>query len=76
MAFIKKKKEGAGVLVAEGEREGRRRMGSNQYHLGLAYASAGDATLATKSLSQALALKPDFDGAQEAKALLGSLRSR
>jgi Flp pilus assembly protein TadD len=43
------------------------------YHLGLAYASAGDANLATQSLSRALALKPDFDGAQHAKDLLSSL---
>jgi putative PEP-CTERM system TPR-repeat lipoprotein len=47
-----------------------------EYHLGLAYASAGDASLAIQSLSRALALKPDFDGAQQAKDLLSSLRPR
>jgi putative PEP-CTERM system TPR-repeat lipoprotein len=47
-----------------------------QYHLGLAYASAGDATRATQSLSHALALRPDFDGAHQAKDLLGSLGPR
>jgi putative PEP-CTERM system TPR-repeat lipoprotein len=43
------------------------------YHLGLAYASAGDKTHAKQSLTRALALKPDFDGAQDAKDKLSSL---
>jgi tetratricopeptide (TPR) repeat protein len=43
-----------------------------EYHLGLAYASAGDSVRARGSLRKALALKPDFDGAAEARTLLGS----
>jgi putative PEP-CTERM system TPR-repeat lipoprotein len=47
-----------------------------QYHLGLAYASAGDPIRARQSLNRALALKSDFDGAQQARSLLISLGSR
>jgi putative PEP-CTERM system TPR-repeat lipoprotein len=47
-----------------------------RYHLGLAYAGAGDSALAKQSLTQALALKSDFQGAREAKDLLGSLGAR
>ena len=44
------------------------------YHLGLAYAKAGDTGKARKSLEQALKLQPDFAGANEARAALGSLK--
>jgi tetratricopeptide (TPR) repeat protein len=44
-----------------------------QYHLGLAYAKAGETTNAKQSLSRALAVKSDFAGAQEARDLLRSL---
>jgi Flp pilus assembly protein TadD len=44
------------------------------YHLGLAYAKAGNSTQARVSLSRALALKPDFNGAQEARTVLDSLK--
>jgi len=44
-----------------------------RYHLGLAYARAGDAARAGESLKRALALKPDFDGADDAARVLGSL---
>jgi Flp pilus assembly protein TadD len=43
-----------------------------QYHLGLAYASSGDAVQARGSLTRALALKSDFDGADQARSLLSS----
>jgi len=43
-----------------------------QYHLGLAYASSGDTAQARGSLTRALALKPDFDGADQARRLLSS----
>jgi Flp pilus assembly protein TadD len=43
-----------------------------QYHLGLAYASAGDTAQAKGLLTRALALKPDFDGAEQARSLLGA----
>jgi putative PEP-CTERM system TPR-repeat lipoprotein len=47
------------------------------YHLylGLAYAKSGNAESARQSLGRALALKPDVDGAQEARALLESLKA-
>jgi len=43
-----------------------------QYHLGLAYTSVGDAERAAVSLKRALALKSDFDGADQARRLLSS----
>jgi tetratricopeptide (TPR) repeat protein len=43
------------------------------YHLGLAYKSAGDAARAKSSLTRALSLKPDFDGAADAKNQLASM---
>jgi tetratricopeptide (TPR) repeat protein len=45
------------------------------YHLGLALAKNGDKTAATEQLNKALAIKPDFDGAADAKAVLESLGS-
>jgi tetratricopeptide (TPR) repeat protein len=44
-----------------------------QYHLGLAYAGAGDAKRAKQLVARALELKSDFSGAQEARELLRSL---
>ena len=43
------------------------------YHLGQAYAQTGDNASARRSLERALALKPDFDGAQDARKLLKTL---
>lgn len=43
------------------------------YHLGLAYGRTGDKVKATASLTRALELKPDFNGAQDARAALASL---
>lgn len=47
-----------------------------QYHLGLAYVSAGDTARGRQALSRALALQSDFSGARDARALLGSLGAR
>ena len=44
-----------------------------QYHLGLAYAKNGDTANARQALTQALALKADFEGAADAKRVLASL---
>ena len=44
------------------------------YHLGLAYASAGDSARAKQSLTRALALQPNFEGADETRRLLNSIR--
>jgi tetratricopeptide (TPR) repeat protein len=46
------------------------------YHLGLAYAKAGDIEGAREHLTRAVGLKADFDGATEAKALISSLGGR
>jgi Tfp pilus assembly protein PilF len=43
------------------------------YHLGLAYVKAGQADLGRRALERALALKPDFAGAQDAREVLASL---
>ena len=45
-----------------------------QYHLGLAYVQAGDAAQARQSLTKALSLKSDFKGADDARAVLESLK--
>lgn len=44
------------------------------YHLGLAYRRAGDKVKASESLSRALALKPDFSGATDARTALAALK--
>jgi Tfp pilus assembly protein PilF len=44
------------------------------YHLGLAYMKAGNGAQARESLSRALALKPDFSGASDARTVLASLK--
>ena len=44
------------------------------FHLGLAYARAGDSPKARQALQQALALAPNFSGAAEAKQALASLK--
>jgi tetratricopeptide (TPR) repeat protein len=44
------------------------------YHLGLAYAKAGNSAQARESLTRALALKPDFTDAQNARVVLESLQ--
>jgi len=44
------------------------------YRLGLAYAGTGEKALARQELERALSLRPDFDGAADARALLGKLQ--
>jgi putative PEP-CTERM system TPR-repeat lipoprotein len=46
-----------------------------RYHLGLAYAKNDDKDRARQLLEQALAIKPDFDGAADARQLLRTLAS-
>jgi Flp pilus assembly protein TadD len=43
-----------------------------QYHLGLAYAKAGDKVKAKKALEQALAVNASFPGADDARRMLAS----
>jgi tetratricopeptide (TPR) repeat protein len=45
-----------------------------RFHLGMAYAKAGESAEAAQQLTRALTLKSDFDGAQEARATLATLR--
>jgi pentatricopeptide repeat protein len=45
-----------------------------QYHLGMAYAKAGKVPEARASLQEALRLRADFAGADEARATLASLK--
>ena len=45
-----------------------------RYHLGLAYAKAGDAERAKRSLTQALELGTNFPGAADARARLASMQ--
>ena len=44
------------------------------YHLGLAHMQAGDSASARQALEQALELRADFDGAEDARKMLGTLR--
>jgi Flp pilus assembly protein TadD len=44
------------------------------YHLGMVYAKAGNASEARQALTRALALKPDFADAAEARAALETLK--
>jgi tetratricopeptide (TPR) repeat protein len=45
------------------------------YHLGLAYARAGENAQALQSLNRALTIAPNFDGAQDARTVLSSLKA-
>jgi tetratricopeptide (TPR) repeat protein len=45
-----------------------------QFHLGLAQAKAGQKDKAAESLQKALDLQPSFDGADEARATLATLK--
>jgi tetratricopeptide (TPR) repeat protein len=44
-----------------------------QYHLGLAYSQIGEKDAARQALERALRLKPDFEGAEDARKLLRTL---
>jgi Flp pilus assembly protein TadD len=46
---------------------------SFQFHLGMAFVQSGNWDKARVALKQALALKPDFDGAAEARKALGMI---
>jgi tetratricopeptide (TPR) repeat protein len=46
---------------------------SHHFHLGMAYVQTGDWQKARESLKKAFALKPDFEGAEEAKKALTTI---
>ena len=45
----------------------------HQYHLGMAYAADGQDKMARKTLQTALGLSKDFEGADEARRVMGTL---
>jgi Flp pilus assembly protein TadD len=47
---------------------------SFQYHLGMAYLQLGDTEKANTALTRALTLKPDFDGAADARKALDTIK--
>jgi tetratricopeptide (TPR) repeat protein len=63
------------LAIAPLERAVKADTANPQYHahLGLAYARAGRADEAKRSLARALELRPDFPGAEEARKTLASL---
>ncbi len=44
-----------------------------QYHLGIAYLQSGEFDKAKRTLTKALSLKADFDGAAEARKALSTI---
>jgi tetratricopeptide (TPR) repeat protein len=46
-----------------------------QYHLGLAYYGAGQLEKARRTLEESLRLKPDFEGAADARKILDTLKT-
>jgi uncharacterized protein HemY len=44
-----------------------------QFHLGMAFMEAGEWTKARSSLQRAVSLKPDFEGAAEARRALSHI---
>jgi tetratricopeptide (TPR) repeat protein len=76
LGFIYYKKDLLSLAISTLKKSAEKDSGNAlyQYHLGLAYAKAGDAARARPLLTRALALKPDFDGAREARVVLGSLK--
>jgi tetratricopeptide (TPR) repeat protein len=78
LGFIYYKKNLAPLAIATLKVSAEKEPGNAlyQYHLGLAYAGAGDAARAKQALSRALALRADFDGAEDAKERLSSLELR
>lgn len=76
LGWIYCKKDMAGLAIRPlqqaVEKDGRNP--AYHYHLGVAYAKAGDKSRAKTSLETALKLSPSFDGADEARKTLDSLR--
>ena len=75
LGWIYYRKNMAAQAVGYLETAARRAPGEpvHQYHLGMAYVQTGDWTKARDALKRAFALKPDFDGASDAKKALGMI---
>ena len=70
-------KKGLATLAITALKDGVSQNRSNpiiHYHLGLAYAKSGNKPEAQRSLEQALKLNPQFEGAADAKRVLGTLK--
>jgi tetratricopeptide (TPR) repeat protein len=71
-------KKGLASLAVSSFREGISQSPSNpviHYHLGLAYLKNGNAQEAQQSLQRALKLSPGFEGADDARQVLASIKS-
>lgn len=70
-------KKGLASLAVASLRESADKSPTNaryRYHLGLAYAKAGNTAEARKALEQALVLNPTFDGSADARRVLAGLK--
>ena len=75
LGWIYYKKTAYGLAIAQLE-DSREKMPQNpevHYHLGMAYYKNGDPERAKQALQQALQLRQDFPGAEEARAVLERL---
>jgi tetratricopeptide (TPR) repeat protein len=74
LGYIYYKKNLASLAIATLKASAAKDPGNAMYHyhLGLAYASSGDVAQARGALARALALKSDFDGAEQARSMLSS----
>jgi Flp pilus assembly protein TadD len=76
LGWVYYKRGMAEMAIAPLERSVKAMPGSAlyHYHLGLAYAKTGRAADARRALERALQLESDFDGADEARTTLASLK--
>ena len=75
LGFVYIKKQLASLAIAPLRMAAEKVPGNPtfQYHLGLAYAQTGDKAAAREALGRALKLKPDFEGAEDARQVLRTL---
>jgi tetratricopeptide (TPR) repeat protein len=71
--YYKKKMTGMAVQYLSESAEVDQKNAMFQFHLGMAYAQAGDDAKARRTLQKALSLDPTFDGAVEARKTLARL---
>ena len=75
LGFVYLKKQMPSLAIAPLRIAVERAPGNPAFHyrLGLAYAQTGDKAQARRELEQALKLKADFEGAEDARKVLGTL---
>jgi tetratricopeptide (TPR) repeat protein len=71
--YYKKKSTTQAIAVLQPIAEKDTKNAAYSYHLGMAYAQAGDDAKARRALEQALRVSKDFDGAATARKTLESL---